>query len=397
MIQLVYIEDAFSLFYLELMKGNIIIEPRDYSVFSNFHSLIENKTPFTENQAGYAVKLLKKYKMQWQLIGLDMYEALLNPKWKQKFRKIDLSREIFVEVEDGVPWICLKFPYTLKESFEKEILKESEGFFGRFFDDQYWDKERRLRKLNLYGYNLLQLQDFAEKNQFKIHESFIEAVNCTDDIWSRSNEITKRSKTINNEVTLINADQESFDFFQKNRINLENDLLLAKSMGYVLEDPRENVIEKIAATDGNWFWHQNLKTLIQNLEKIEGKIVIILDRSSDFKKWIKNFKIVLAEIGVDSVVRVCFRQSNEQDKNFNQWITENGLGGKVDQGKYLIFLQKPNKWLFNQPNDIKVIITNSIYPPNDQVAMYFLQSHPCVIFAGDIKPTDPRGRKIVNL
>lgn len=390
-------EDAFLSFYHQIYTGIVPIDSRDHSAVLNFYNIISVGDALTENQAKFIVKLLKKYQKYWNTLPEDITHVVENPQWRQEFRKIDLTKEIFVEVEDNVPWICLKFPYMLKESFEKEIIHDSEGFLRFFGDDQYWDKERRLRKLNLHNYNILHIYDFVQRNGFKIHESFIEAINLVEDIWNNEETITKKSKISNGKIVLINADEEILDFFEKKKKNFESDLLLAKSMGFFFDKKPKSVIEKIAASEETWFWHNNLKNLMTVLATIDGKIVFLLDRSSDFKTWLLKFKLLLDEINNQHAVRICFRLNSSEDTEFNTWVKENGFGGKVDEGKFLIFLQKPNKWLFNQTDDVKVVVTNSIYPPNDQIAMYFLQSHPCVIFAGDVKPTDPKGRKIVSL
>ena len=394
---IVYTEDAFLCFYQQIYSGIIPVDDRDHSAIINFHKLISAGDALTENQAKFIIRLLKKYHGSWNVLPSDIENAVTNPRWRQEFRKIDLTKEIFVEVEDNVPWICLKFPYMLKESFEKEIIKESEGFLHIFGNDQYWDKERKIRKLNLYNYNLVQIQDFVQKNGFKIHESFVEAVNLVEDIWNGEEKLTKKSKIIDGLVTLVNAGIDTEEFFEKNQKNFESDLLLAKSMGFIFGEKPRSTVEKIAASEETWFWHRDLDDLVSTLSGIDGKIVFLLDRSSDFKAWLEKFKFLLEKNHNQQPVRICFRLNNSENAEFNTWVKNNGFGGKVDEGKFLIFLQKPNKWLFNRANDVKVVVTNSIYPPNDQIAMYFLQSHPCVIFAGDVKPTDPKGRKIVSV
>ena len=204
------------------------------------------------------------------MLPSDIENSVANPRWRQEFRKIDLTKEIFVEVEDNVPWICLKFPYMLKESFEKEIIKESEGFLHIFGNDQYWDKERKIRKLNLYNYNLVQIQDFVQKNGFKIHESFVEAVNLVEDIWNGEEKLTKKSKIIDGLVTLVNADIDTEEFFEKNQKNFESDLLLAKSMGFIFGEKPSSTVEKIAASEETWFWHRDLDDLVSTLSGIDG-------------------------------------------------------------------------------------------------------------------------------
>lgn len=394
---IVYTEDAFIFFYQQIYTGIVPINDRDHSAILNFYKIISNNDPLTENQAKYIIRLLKKYRDTWDILADNLNDAIDHPRWRQEFRKIDLTKEIFVEVEDGVPWICLKFPYMLKDSFEKEILKETETFLYTFGDDQYWDKERKIRKLNLYNYNILQIQDFVQRNGFKIHESFVEAVNLIDEIWGNKENILKRSKIVNDKVHLINADQQILEFFENNRKNFQSDLLLAKSMGYILENRPTTLIEKIVSSEENWFWHRDLGDVIEICSSIEDKTVFLLDRSSNYKDWLKEFKFLLDYKKKNIETRICFRQNNNDDAEFNRWISENKFGGKVDEGKFLVFLQKPNKWLFNNIKEVKIIITNSVYPPNDQIAINFLQSHPCVFFVGDVKPTDPRGRKIVEL
>lgn len=392
----IYTEDAFILFYNSVYAGILPLDRKDHSAILSFRNILSGGDLLTENQGKFVVKLLKKYRYLWTNIPNGVEEVIENPKWRQEFRKIDLTKEVFVETEDGIPWVCLKFPYILKESFEKEILKNSEYFLSWFAEDQYWDKQKKLRKLNLYNYNLLQINEFVHKNNFKVHESFIEALNLVEEIWNNEPQIVKKSKIVDGKVQLVNADRDTEVFFQERQTNIESDSLLAKSMGFVLDEIPKNLIEKITTSNETWFWYNDLENLMAILSRIEGKIVIILDRSSDYKKWLQNFKSSLEENNTGAI-RVCFRLNNNEDAEFNNWIKANQFGGKVEEGKFLIFLQKPNKWLFNQIEDVKVIITNSIYPPNDQIAMYFLQSHPCVIFAGDIKPTDPKGRKIVSL
>lgn len=394
---ILYTEDAFILFYNSVYAGILPLDHKDHSAILSFHTILSRGDLLTENQGKFIVRLLKKYRELWTSIPDSVVEVIETPRWKQEFRKIDLTKEVFVEIEDAIPWICLRFPYMLKESFEKEILKDSENFLRWFVEDQYWDKEKKLRKLNLYNYNLLQINDFVQKNHFKIHESFIEAVNVVEEIWNNETQIVKKSKLVNNEVKLFNADRDTEIFFQERQKNIESDLLLSKSMGFVLDKVPKSLIEKIATSDETWFWYKDLENLIEVLLRIDGKVVFILDRSSDYKEWLQNFKSFLERKDNSIEIRVCFRLNSNEDADFNNWIKTSRFGGKVEEGKFLIFLQKPNKWLFNQLEDVKVIITNSIYPPNDQIAMYFLQSHPCVIFVGDVKPTDPKGRKIVNL
>ena len=52
---------------------------------------------------------------------------------------------------------------------------------------------------------------------------------------------------------------------------------------------------------------------------------------------------------------------------------------------------------FKDKEDITIIATNNLYPHTSQVTKDWLDSHPCVIYLGDIKPSEQKGKKIVEL
>jgi hypothetical protein len=53
--------------------------------------------------------------------------------------------------------------------------------------------------------------------------------------------------------------------------------------------------------------------------------------------------------------------------------------------------------LFKDEQDVKILVTNNIYPPTNTLAKEWFGSHPCVLYLGDTKPTEQRGQKIVEL
>jgi len=96
-------------------------------------------------------------------------------------------------------------------------------------------------------------------------------------------------------------------------------------------------------------------------------------------------------------VRVCFRAEKGAKTDINEWIKDNGFGGKVEDGDILIFEQKPAKWLFKEQDSVTLLVTNNIYPPTSIIAKDWFNTHPCVIFLGDIKPSEQKGQPIVEL
>ncbi len=81
----------------------------------------------------------------------------------------------------------------------------------------------------------------------------------------------------------------------------------------------------------------------------------------------------------------------------NEWIKLAGVGGKVESGRILIFESRPAKWLFKDQSDVTLLVTNNVFPPTNVITRDWFNSHPCVIYLGDIKPSETKGQKIVEL
>jgi histone deacetylase complex regulatory component SIN3 len=161
-----------------------------------------------------------------------------------------------------------------------------------------------------------------------------------------------------------------------------------------------NDLEKIVSKKENLFWIENNYKFFEIYRQITtGAVCIILDRASDTQEWVRNFVISATHAGVDrSDIKVCFRESDLNKKNrFNEWIKEQGLGGSVDTGRIFIFDSKPAKWLFAKELDVKLIVTNNLYPNTNTMTQQWIEHHPCVLYVGDIKPSQKRNIKIVQL
>jgi hypothetical protein len=156
-------------------------------------------------------------------------------------------------------------------------------------------------------------------------------------------------------------------------------------------------VQKIAGAKTNTFYVSNYTDLFDITEKIDGKIAIILDRSADAQNWLETLSKYIDTSNLNrNLFKVCFRESNKENPEFNQWVKDNGFGGKVNEGKYLIFKHKPSKWLFSDNNDVKIIITNNIYVTTNTLTKRWFETHPCVIYFGDVVPS-LRSNEFVSL
>lgn len=379
-----YIEDIFEEFYTTAMVCRMPIHRSDQSAMRNFYNLCSANSQLTEKQANFILRLLDKYKEQSKQLQYDYTQHLTTPQWKQPFRVIDESKKVFIETDkEGSHWVCLKFPFQLIKEFEKNVPDNSGAVFH-----EIWDKERRLRKLPLYDCNIIKIDEFVKKHKFEIDSTFESVVSTIEEIWQDPESITPGCIIENNQVVLKNASESAKVYFNKHANgNIENDLFLAKSMGYLLLCSGNSVIEKICSTEKNCFWASSIEKFIKIADQIDGKTIILLDRTEDQKLWISNFIKEIRKYSKHKTgVKVAFRESNKTNPEFNQWLSDNNLTGDLHDAKYLIFKNKTPKWLHKDTESIKIIATNNTFLPSSIMMRQWYESHPCVIYINDYQP-----------
>lgn len=386
-----YTEDIFLEFYHLMLGHGFALTGQDQSAASNFYSLISRGTLLTQSQAGLMIKILKKHKVIAQKHNFDYADQIEKPEWKNQFRILDLSKKIFVEKDEtGELLIFLKFPFSMKETFDREFSSEKDHF-----RHSKWNQEKKLREMKFSEINVVALYEFLQKHHFDIDDSFLEAVESVEDVWANQEDFLPYSVFFENQLVLINSNEYADTYFENNSIgNIYHDMLLAKSMQFPLKlvAKSQEIVEKIAASNNNIFWIDcNLK-LFEIYKKINGKICVVLDRASHKEQWLETFIKDSEKCQVSrSDIRICFRESKESHSGLNQWIKDNGLGGPIEDGKIFIFEHKPAKWLFKDNIDVKIVVTNNLYINPNTYVNDWMSSHPCVIYLGEIKPTLPKG------
>lgn len=394
MLKSAFAEDVFSSFYDLVSTSSISVQTQDLPPIVSFYTRIFDGDQLTSNQANFIIKLLEKYKNIAAMAGLDYRSILVSIKWKKPFRVLDLSKSMYVNRSStGQLEICLKFPFQLKTEFETEINRA-----GLTAKSSRWDPDDKVRRLSLYDFNLISLYEFANKHNFNIDESFMSVLADVEEIWQNSDDVIPYSEITDTGVVLRNAVADAQEWWQQHTNNLVDDLLLAKSMGYILRKPPATIIEKIAAAPENSFWIKDHSVFFSAYKQLNGKVCVVLDRTSNTLQWLQTFVAAADQNGIiRDEIKVCFRDSKNSITGLNEWIKLAGVGGKVETGRILIFESKPAKWLFKETHDVKLLVTNNLYPPTNVIAKDWFQSHPCVIYLGDIRPSEQKGQKIVEL
>jgi hypothetical protein len=394
-----YIEDIFIEFYRYVASDRISVQWQDSTPISSFANVILDGRDLTKAQADYVLRILTKYKAKAKLEDLDYELLIINPLWKKSFRVIDHSRKVQAEINnDGIVQICLKFPYDFKKTFDLEfsdLLPTNSG--------KSWDPERKLRVIPVYDINMIKLHDFLDKHDFELDDSFVEIVSHIEEAWDQQDSLVPYSTVENDVVVLKNTVEDTDNWWKENKSgNLKQDMFVAKSMGYPvrLHKSPESSLEKISTSPEHMFWLQNNISFFELYNQLTtGSVCVILDRTSDIHEWIRNFVLNSTQAGVNrGDIKICFRESDLNKKGrFNEWIREQGLGGSVDTGRIFIFENKPAKWLFSKDVDVKIIVTNNLYPNTNTMTQQWIEHHPCVVYLGDIKPSQKRNKKIVQL
>lgn len=187
---------------------------------------------------------------------------------------------------------------------------------------------------------------------------------------------------------LIAANDHTQKWFDEKKTgNLPDDLLLAKSMGLILSKNPDDFIEKIASSEKNKFWCDSAEKFIKTIADTEGKICVILNFSSTSYQWLENFVITYRRYAKNPRdIKICYRESNREFSELNQWIKKDHLGGSVKDGRVLVFLNTPGKWIFKENIDFSMIVVRSEYYPSNTVINNWHDSHPCTVILGHEKP-----------
>lgn len=392
MSKFIYIDDLIIDFFHNIEK--IQISKADESTMISFATMALADKEFTQNQANYALKILKTYMAAMKRVGVDYSENLENLSFKKAFRVIDYSKEVFVEKDqENKLWICLKFPFQLKKIFENEISNRLD------YDASVWDPERKIRKIDLYQTNLIQIFEFCQYHEFKIDESFMILFGQVEEIWQQQDQIIPSFSVINQEIIFKNCSDSVIDYYKKSMSDSMNDnLLLAKSMGLCLKGRPTSVLEKICSVEETNFYMSSLSEFLKLSFSLKGKTCLILDRADDLLQWAKSFSKLVDNLQIDrNKIKFCYRADKNDDTGLNDWIKSNGFGGSIDSGTFFIFIHKPAKWLFKNLEDVKIIATTSLYPATNHTTKLLLNTHNCVIHVGEFKPSQLRESKIVKL
>ena len=388
-------EDLFVDFIQQVDTNGLSLQTQDLSAASSFYQLIVTDKQLTQAQAHFILRILTKYKNLLHKLKIST-DRLDSPIWSRPFRVIDHDCIASIRVDDfNNPLLVLKNPYHIKDLFEKQVIDKNREIQVR----SQWHAEEKVRTYFLYDLNPVLLQESLKNNNFSISSELIDYFLETDEIYENFEKYFPHCTVENNSVCLKHATQGAEDYFKNHKTeNLLDDLMLAKNLGFRLVGNYENIpFHAIFATKTNYFWSADLEKFFEFSESVTGKKIIVVN-SYKTHEWIKNFIQISERKGIPhGKIKVAFREKNDEKNVFNQWIKDNGLGGDLKVADYLIFKDRPAKWLFNEKENVKIIAINEAFMPSSKKSQQWIEDHYCVFFLGNTKPTNNRGKKFGNV
>lgn len=395
MSQFAYVEDLFLEFYRQTNVSGLSLQSQDQKAANSFYSLLLDNRLITVAQSNYILRILTKHRSILDVLNLSA-ELIDNPKWKHEFRIVEHDCRAWIEFSDQrVPMLLIKHPWHIKEMFEKEVCRKETDSLVR----SQWDPEQKVRSFYLFDINPVLLEEFLRKEKFIIEQSLLDYFMDVEKIWDTPEVFYPHATIDNGNVCLINAEESAVHYFSENKKNkLEDDLLLANELGFRLITPHNiSWYFEIFKSKNRFFWIEDINRFFEFSEKIQGKKVIIVN-SYKAQDWIKTFLLVATSKEIShGKIKVGFRERNSEKGDFNQWVKDNNLGGDLKQADYLIFRDKPPKWLFNSKEDVKIVVINDWLMPSSQSTQSWLSDHHCVVFLGQAKPSTYKGKKVVKL
>lgn len=379
-----YIDDLYIDFYKGCSAHGLNLNQHEENAAFNFYNLLYNNEPLTIAQSLYVMRILNSHKDYLENLNIDV-KLLSELKFKNPFRVKDNSKKIDVEFKGKDIWLIVKQPFEFKDKFDKAciVVKNPD------FHNMVWDSENKIKKYNLDIVNCILVKEFCLHNSYDMSKSFLALVDEVEIIWNNQKKYLKKSKILNDQIILENSSDSAVSYFHSNKTtNINDNLLLAKSLGHPLEkEKKENLIEKICSSTNRFFYTTDLTKIIEICKLIDGKTCFLINREQ-IDTLLHDMIELMGQNNIPkNQIKIGFRTGNQEKPEFNKWVKNNGHGGNIADGKILVFKEKPPKWLIKEPNFVKLYVTTASFAPSSSLIQSWFYNQTCVIFLGPVKPT----------
>jgi hypothetical protein len=312
-------------------------------VDSLFEQIILNNS-LTEKQGNAVVKILKKYSPHISRItGKDIKQFLETPTYRLGIRTINLIKKAgIVEHEIFGKAIRMEFPFNF------EIIQEIKN--KKTFDHSgRWDSEEKVWIFPLNETNISHLSTIIRNFQFETDLELRGYIEQVEKIIENMDEHVPLLVLENNETKIRNFSQ-SLSFFDSK--NILKSIFEARKMGILTWDDyideylssevsNETTRDFLMSDPGQKFHVDRGKKDIFSLSDIilnMGPTLFIVPGGSELEN-LQNCFNFLTSIGIDQKeISVMFRLSQENHKNFNDFVKNQGLNNPISESTRAVFI-----------------------------------------------------------
>lgn len=347
MIEKYYIEDLFLDLYKILVKHDTV-DHKDRQALDDFYYIVISDKLLTEKQGNYLRRLMCKYTDHDLEINLQVASAT----WKQKFRVVDLEKKLSISKDDHRLTLDFKFPYDFKNIFDQEIGSSTVR----------WNNDLKLSQIPFFSANFSWIMEFASKHNFTMENELYKLQADYEEIQNQREDIEPYSTNHGQEIILVNCSEDTQEYFDRNKKSVMiQDIYLAKQMGFPYRGTGIEDGFRGFFSDHKSIHEIDIDGLLRFGMYVDKNLCIVLDKINDYISMAKKIVKVAENIGLDrSTIKICFREKNQLNCEFNQWIKSNGLGGPVISGKIFLFLGTPPKWYLREK------INDAVFAISDQ-------------------------------
>jgi hypothetical protein len=323
-----YIEELIT----HLAHFSITKNSYDTQVIHSFIDLGFSGTGFTEKQSALAIRLINKYKTQIQsVLGKDIQMFIDNPKFKYKIRITTTVRTIKI-INDRLfdnKVIEVRFPFD--EKILEKIRKPSKS-------TRRWDKEMSAWIFELTEENIKFLVDLFNDSNFEYDDEFQNYVEQVNEVISNVEQyapmLTRDLKIKNSPKHLpeITATDTVSAIFQARKFGIT---LWDDEVNQYIETNLNPVVKNFVCSDITQEF--NLYTSNEDIQCLEmiitklGPTLFIVPGGSELEKMELAYTLLRGMALPEKNISVLFRLSNENGKNFNEFVKNHQLNNPISE------------------------------------------------------------------
>jgi len=333
----VYIEDLIEC----LNDSRVKLNSYDLQVTNSFNAQLFTGVGLTEKQAVLAIKIISKYKTQLEpIVGQSIDAFIKNPVYRHPLRTIASARSIeIVTNSEGRKEIKAKFPYD--ENIISEIRK-----LPIMSGSRRWNKEAGSWFFDLTEDHIsFLIRTFADKlceydNEFQNYVSQASAI---------INNIENYAPVLTQDLTVKNAPKNLPKITATNIIDA---LFQARRMGVTLWDDVINhyldheynnpivvdFLRNEITKDFDILNDANSIEFLELLVKNLSPTMIVIPGGSELQKTRLAYNLLKGMALEEKNFSVLFRLSNENGKNFNEFVKNHQLNSPISSETRVVFV-----------------------------------------------------------